>query len=173
MKYIVKVILYILAFLVILSGVVCGIMTYKIITSKSYVNGDLLGFENAFKQENFKYITNALTLYADASKEDYYTYEINLLKVEDFDGLSKSYEVVFNDVEVINAEIGAGVVEFKQSYEFLDVESKVKNITKLNIRLEFLADKTKMIVVAETENTAYITQYFNNNQFSLRVNEIK
>lgn len=58
MKYAVKVILYILAFLVILSGVVCGIWTYKIITSKSYINGDLLGFENAFKQENFKYITN-------------------------------------------------------------------------------------------------------------------
>lgn len=173
MKYAIKVILYILAFLVILSGVVCGIMTYKIITSKSYINGDLLGFENAFKQENFKYVTNTLPLYADASKENYYTYEINLLPVEEFDGISKSYEVILNDYEIFNAKIDAGAVEFSQSYEFLDVESKIKNTTGLSIRLEFLADKTKLKVVVETNNTAYITQYFNNNQFSLRVNEIK
>ena len=173
MKYAVKVILYILAFLVILSGVVCGIMTYKIITSKSYINGDLLGFENAFKQENFKYVTNTLPLYADASKEDYCTYEINLLPVEEFDGLSKSYEVILNDYEIVNAKVDAGAVEFSQSYEFLDVESNVKNNTQLCIRLEFLADKTKLKVVVKTNNTAYITQYFNNNQFSLRVNEIK
>ena len=164
MKYAVKVILYILAFLVILSGVVCGIWTYKIITSKSYINGDLLGFENAFKQENFKYITNTLP---------HYTYEINLLPVEEFDGLSKSYEVILNDYEIVNAKIDAGAVEFNRSYEFLGVESNVKNTTQLCIRLEFLADKTKLKVVVETDNTAYITQYFNNNQFSLRVNEIK
>lgn len=173
MKYITKVVLYILALLIILSGVVCGIMTYKIITNKSYINGDLLGFENAFKLENFRYITNNISLYKDANYENIYTYEINLLPVTEFDGLSKNYEVLFNDYEIVNAKIDAGVVEFGQIYEFLDVENKLKNTTELCIRLEMLADKTKLKIVAETDNTAYIMQYFNNNQFKLRVNEIK
>ncbi|MBQ8749670.1 MAG: hypothetical protein IJZ29_04320 [Clostridia bacterium] len=172
-KPLLKPLLYALAVIIIITGLFSAIGIYKEITSKSYINGDLLGFENAFKQENFSFKTNSLSFYTDPVEENSFIYEITLLPVEEFDGLNKKYEVIFNDYEIINASINAGMVEFNQIIEFLNVDNSTINSTTINISLEFYADKTNLKVGTRTENIAYLEQYLNLNSFSLRVNEIK
>lgn len=173
MKHITKIILYILACLVIVSGVICGIGVYKEITNKSYINGDALGFENAFKQENFNYKTTSIAFYKEPAEVNIYTYNIDLLPVTEFDGSNKQYEIIFNNNEILNANINAGEVEFEQLIEFLGTNKEVINETNIIIRLEFYADKTKLKVVAKTENIAYLEQYLQLNSFHLRINEIR
>ena len=51
------VILYILAFALIVAGVFCGIRLYKEVKAESYVNGSI-DISNRFSQESFKYSKN-------------------------------------------------------------------------------------------------------------------
>lgn len=173
LKRLAKPLLYILAFCIIVSGFVCGALTYKIITSKSYINGDMLGIENAFKQEDFRYKTNAIMFRKSASDSNLYTYEIELNPVKDFNGVTNRYEILLNGYEILTAVIQAGAIEFTQAYEFLDVQGEEINQAQLQVSVEMLADKTRLRVQTETEHIEYINQYFNNNQFELRINKIK
>lgn len=170
-KRTIKPLAYILAFIVIISGIACGIGAYKEITSKSYINGEL-GVENVFTMTNFNYQTNGLVFYADDLKENYFTHTATLVPTEDFDGTKKHYEIYLNDYEIIIYKVDAGYIEFEQVVEFLDVDKQVINEAVLNVRLEFYADKTKLKVAVETESEAYLNQYFNLNGFKLEIREI-
>ena len=173
-KAIVKIILYILAFIVIVSGIICGIWAYKLVTRKSYEYGEL-GIQNVFKIGYFDY-DGGLALYKDGTNLNLYTSETDFKPLEDgfkFNGLTKTYEVIFNDIEIVNAEVYAGYVKFNQEFEFLDVNNNLLNTSLMTVRVEFLANKTKMKVAVETENIAYMRQYIDNNAFKLSIREIK
>lgn len=172
MKPIVKLIAYILAVIVIFSGIVCGIWAYKIITNKSYIEGDLSGIENVYKSTDFYFKTNQLAMYEDEENENLYLYEIDLIPVENFNGITKTYEVVFNKHEIINPTIKAGKVEFTEELEFLDVNNQVLKQSRITVLISFLANKTKLKVAIEVSDKAYITQYFNNNSFELSIREV-
>lgn len=170
-KRTIKPLAYIVAFIVIISGIICGIGVYKEITSKSYINGEL-GVENVFTMTNFNYQTNGLVFYADDLNENCFTHTATLVPTEDFDGTKKHYEIYLNDYEIFVYKVDAGYIEFEQVVEFLDVDKQVINDAVLNVRLEFYADKTKLKVVVETESEAYLNQYFNLNGFKLEIREI-
>ena len=160
---------YIVAFIVIISGIVCGIGVYKEITSKSYINGEL-GVENVFTMTNFNYQTNGLTFYADDLND--FTHTATLVPTEDFDGTKKHYEIYLNGYEILTYSVDAGLIEFNQAIQFLDVDKQVINDAVLNVRLEFYADKTKLKVAVKTESEAFLNQYFNLNGFNLEIREI-
>lgn len=171
-KRTIKPLAYIVAFIVIISGIVCGIGVYKEITSKSYINGEL-GVENVFTMTNFNYQTNGLVFYADELNENYFTHTATLVPTEDFDATKKHYEIYLNGYEILTYSVDAGLIEFNQTIQFLDVDKQVINEAVLNVRLEFYADKTKLKVAVETESEAYLNQYFNLNGFKLEIREIK
>ncbi len=63
-KIIGLVILYLLAFVLIVVGVFCGIRLYKEIKAESYVNGSI-DISNRFSQESFNYSSTSVVFYHD------------------------------------------------------------------------------------------------------------
>ena len=81
-----RAILYILGCIIIACGTVTGIMLYKEMTAESYINGSI-DISNQFSQEAFKYSSTSVVFYDDIyDDQDIYTFETELLKVENFDG---------------------------------------------------------------------------------------
>ena len=89
-KIIGLVILYLLAFVLIVVGVFCGIRLYKEIKAESYVNGSI-DISNRFSQESFNYSSTSVVFYHDLYDDtNTYSFEKDLLKVDDFDGQKKN-----------------------------------------------------------------------------------
>ena len=63
-KVIGLVILYILAFALIVAGVFCGLQLYKEVKAESYVNGSI-DISNRFSQESFIYTSTSVVFYHD------------------------------------------------------------------------------------------------------------
>ena len=107
-KIIGLVILYILAFALIVAGVFCGLRLYKEVKAESYINGSI-DISNRFSQESFKYTSTSVVFYHDLYDDtDTYSFEKDLLKTENFDGENKKYNVVLNDYVLLNCDIKAG-----------------------------------------------------------------
>lgn len=67
-KTIEMVLLYFLAFVLIVVGVFCGIRLYKEIKAESYVNGSI-DISNRFSQDSFNYSATSVVFYHDLYDE--------------------------------------------------------------------------------------------------------
>lgn len=164
---------YIFCFILIAVGVFCGISLFRDIKAKSYVNGSI-DISNQFSQESFNYSNTSVVLYHDTYDEtDTYTFEKDLLKVNDFNGQEKQYQVILNDFVLTNADIKAGSVFVPISMDFYDTDGKIICSSQLNLSLKFLSDKTTLnLSTTGKENASFFEQYFKDNGIRLRVVEI-
>ena len=145
-KIIGLVILYLLAFVLIVVGVFCGIRLYKEIKAESYVNGSI-----------------------DISTR----FSKDLPKVDDFDGQKKTYQVVLNDYVLLNTEINAGSVFATVNMDFYNTEGKIVNSATLKISVKFLSGKTQLtLATTGNENASFLEQYFTDNGIRLQIIEI-
>ena len=172
-KVILLVILYILAFVVIVAGVFCGIRLYKEVKAESYVNGSI-DISNRFSQESFKYTSTSVVFYHDLYDDtDKYYFEKELLKVDDFDGGKKAYQVMLNDYVLFNANINEGSVYAIVNLDFYDTEGRVVNSASMEISVKFLSSKTQLTLsTTGNVNASYLEQYFTDNGIRLQINEI-
>ena len=80
---------YIICFILIVVGTFCGIQLYKEVKAESYVNGSI-DISNQFSQESFNYSSTSLVFYHDLyDTTDTYSFDKELLKVDDFNGKDK------------------------------------------------------------------------------------
>lgn len=172
-KIIGLVILYLLAFVVIVAGVFCGIRLYKEIKAESYINGSI-DISNRFTQESFNYSSTSAVFYHDLYDDtDTYTFEKDLLKVENFDGKEKTYQVILNDYVLLNTEINAGSVFATVNMDFYDTSGNVINSAVMKISVKFLSNKTTLtLATTGKENASFLEQYFADNGIRLRIIEI-
>lgn len=172
-KIIGMVILYLLAFVIIVVGVFCGIRLYKEIKAESYINGSI-DISNRFTQESFNYSSTSAVFYHDLYDEtDTYTFEKDLLKVENFDGKKKTYQVVLNDYVLLNTEINAGSVFATVNMDFYDTNGNVINSALMKVSVKFLSNKTTLtLTTTGKENASFLEQYFADNGIRLRIIEI-
>lgn len=172
-KIIGMVILYLLAFVIIVVGVFCGIRLYKEIKAESYINGSI-DISNRFTQESFNYSSTSAVFYHDIYDDtDTYTFEKDLLKVENFDGKKKTYQVVLNDYVLLNTEINAGSVFATVNMDFYDTSGNVINSAVMKISVKFLSNKTTLtLATTGKENASFLEQYFADNGIRLRIIEI-
>lgn len=172
-KIIGMVILYLLAFVIIVVGVFCGIRLYKEIKAESYINGSI-DISNRFTQESFNYSSTSAVFYHDLYDDtDTYTFEKDLLKVENFDGKKKTYQVVLNDYVLLNTEINAGSVFATVNMDFYDTNGNVINSTLMKVSVKFLSNKTTLtLATTGKENASFLEQYFADNGIRLRIIEI-
>lgn len=172
-KIIGMVILYLLAFVIIVVGVFCGIRLYKEIKAESYINGSI-DISNRFTQESFNYSSTSAVFYHDLYDDtDTYTFEKDLLKVENFDGKKKTYQVVLNDYVLLNTEINAGSVFATVDMDFYDTSGNVINSALMKISVKFLSNKTTLtLATTGKENASFLEQYFADNGIRLRIIEI-
>lgn len=172
-KIIGMVILYLLSFVIIVVAVFCGIRLYKEIKAESYINGSI-DISNRFTQESFNYSSTSAVFYHDLYDDtDTYTFEKDLLKVENFDGKKKTYQVVLNDYVLLNTEINAGSVFATVDMDFYDTNGNVVNSAVMKISVKFLSNKTTLtLATTGKENASFLEQYFADNGIRLRIIEI-
>ena len=172
-KIIGMVILYLLAFVIIVVGVFCGIRLYKEIKAESYINGSI-DISNRFTQESFNYSSTSAVFYHDLYDDtDTYTFEKDLLKVENFDGKKKTYQVILNDYVLLNTEINAGSVFATVNMDFYDTDGNVINSALMKVSVKFLSNKTTLtLATTGKENASFLEQYFADNGIRLRIIEI-
>ena len=172
-KIIGMVILYLLAFVIIVVAVFCGIRLYKEIKAESYINGSI-DISNRFTQESFNYLSTSAVFYHDLYDDtDTYTFEKDLLKVENFDGKKKTYQVVLNNYVLLNTEINAGSVFSTVDMDFYDTNGNVINSAVMKISVKFLSNKTTLtLTTTGKENASFLEQYFADNGIRLRIIEI-
>jgi len=172
-KIIGLVLLYLIAFVLIVVGVFCGIRLYKEIKAESYINGSI-DISNRFTQESFNYSSTSAVFYHDLYDDtDTYAFEKDLLKVENFDGKKKTYQVVLNDYVLLNTEINAGSVFSTVDMDFYDTNGNVINSAVMKISVKFLSNKTTLtLTTTGKENASFLEQYFADNGIRLRIIEI-
>ncbi len=172
-KVITMVILYLLSFVIIVVAVFCGIRLYKEIKAESYINGSI-DISNRFTQESFNYSSTSVVFYHDLYDDtDTYAFEKDLLKVENFDGKTKTYRIVLNDYVLLNAEINAGSVFATAVMDFYDTNGNIVCNAELKISVKFLSNKTTLtLATTGKENASFLEQYFADNGIRLRIMEI-
>ena len=167
-KVITMLILYLLSFVIIVVAVFCGIRLYKEIKAESYINGSI-DISNRFTQESFNYSSTSAVFYHDLYDDtDTYSFEKDLLKVENFDGAKKTYQVILNDYVLLNTEINAGSVFATVDMDFYDTSGNIINSAVMKISVKFLSNKT----TSGKENASFLEQYFADNGIRLRIMEI-
>jgi len=171
-KIICLIILYVACFAIIVAGVFCGIRLYKEVKAESYVNGSI-DISNKFSQESFNYSATSVTLYDVAGTLDEYSFEKDLLKVNDFNGKDKTYRVVLNGFELLNAQINAGSVFATVDIDFLGLDGNIIHTAELKISVKFLSNKTQLsLFVKGNESKSFLEQYFSDNGIRLQIIEI-
>lgn len=172
-KIIGLVILYVLAFVIIVAGVFCGIRLYKEVKAESYINGSI-DISNRFTQESFNYSSTSVVFYHDLYDEtNTYTFEKDLLKVDDFDGTKNNYQLVLNDYVLLDTSISAGTVFSTLYIDFYNTDGEIVCSAYMDISIKFLSNKTVLSFATQgNENASFLEQYFADNGIRLRVIEI-
>ena len=172
-KIIGMILLYLAAFAVIVTGVFCGIRLYKEVTSESYINGSI-DISNRFTQESFNYSSTSVVFYHDIYDEtNTYTFEKDLLKVENFDGVTNRYQLVLNDYILLDTQISAGTVFSKLYIDFYDASGDIVCSAYMDISIKFLSNKTALsFATVGNENASFLEQYFADNGIRLKVVEL-
>ena len=173
MKIVGIVILYILAFVLIVVGVFCGIQLFKEIKAETYINGSI-DISNRFSQESFNYSSTGVVFYHDIYDDtDSYSFEKELPKVDNFDGQKKLYQVVLNDYVLFNTDFNAGSVFATVNMDFYNTSGEVINSATMKISVKFLSGKTQLtLTTTGSENASFLEQYFADNGSRLQIIEI-
>jgi len=143
------------------------------VKAESYVNGQI-DISNKFSQESFNYSSTSVTFYHDLYDDtEIYSFEKDLLKVDDFNGLEKEYQIILNDYILIGSEINAGSVFSTITMDFYDTEGQMIHQSTMQISIQFLSNKTQLSLATTGESSAkFLEQYFADNGIRLRILEI-
>lgn len=163
---------YIICFILVAVGVFCGISLFREIRAESYVNGSI-DITNKFSQESFSYYNTSLVFYHDTYDEtDTYTFDKQLLKVDDFNGAEKEYQIVLNDYVLLDCDIKAGSIFANISMDFYNTDGELVCPASMQMSIKFLSSKTQLTFVTKgQENASFFEQYFKDNGIRLKVIE--
>lgn len=164
---------YLICFILIVVGVFSGIELYKEVKAESYINGSI-DISNQFSQESFNYTSSSLVFYHDIyDQTETYTFDKELIKVDDFNGVEKEYQVLLNDYVLIDSDINAGSVFSVVNMDFYDTNGEIVCNASMNISIKFLSNKTQLtLTTIGNENASFFEQYFSDNGIRLQVMEI-
>lgn len=164
---------YLICFILIVVGVFCGIELYREVKAESYVNGSI-DISNKFSQESFNYSSTSVVFYHDLYDDtNTYSFEKDLLKVDDFNGEKKQYKIILNDYILVGSEINAGSIFSVVNMDFYDTNGNIVCNSTMKISIQFLSNKTQLTLsTIGQENASFLEQYFSDNGIRLRVVEI-
>lgn len=164
---------YIICFVLIVTGAFCGTQLYRELKAESYINGSI-DITNKFSQEMFNYSATSLVFYHDLYDDtDTYSFEKDLLKVDDFNGKTKTYQVLLNNYVLTDIEINAGSIYANVKVDFYDANGNIIQQADMQISILFLSGKTQLTITTKgNQNASFLEQYFADNGIRLRVNQI-
>lgn len=163
---------YIICAILSLVGIYCSITLVQDITSASYKVGSA-SIANQFSQESFFYSNSAVAFYPNEGAEAY-TFEIELLEVENFNAQENEYGVKLNDYILFNSKFTAGSVAGDITMYFYDVDGGKLHEANMQIVIQFLSSKTKLKMACDSQTSAnYFEKYFADNGIRLSVERVK
>lgn len=165
--------IYLICFILMVAGVFCGIRLYQLVTRESYINGSI-DIQNKFYLESFAYASTSVEFYNDIyDGTNTYSYEVDLLRVDDFNGTKNVYQVELNGYILTDTQISAGAVFSKAYLDFYNTDGDIVCSSSLDIAIKFLSDKTTLtLATTGGENASFLTQYFKDNGIRLKVIKI-
>ena len=165
---------YLICFVLVIAGAFCGIRLYTLATREGYINGSI-DIQNQFSMESFSYANTTVEFYHDIyDTTNTYEYSTDLLRVDDFDGAAKAYQVVLNDYILLDTQVSAGSVFSKVYLDFYNTGGSRICAAFLNISVKFLSNKTTLtLTTTGGENASFLTQYFKDNGIKLKIIELK
>ncbi len=164
---------YIICFILIAVGTFCGIQLFRDVKAESYVNGSI-DISNRFSQESFNYYNTSVVFYHDLYDDtDTYSFEKDLLKVEDFNGSDKEYKIVLNNYVLTDCNIKAGSIFSTISMDFYNTDGEIVCPATMQLSIKFLSNKTQLTLTTKGQkNSSFFEQYFKDNGIRLQVIEI-
>ena len=164
---------YLICFALMVGGVFCGIRLHTLLTAESYINGSI-DIQNQFTMESFSYVNSSVEFYNDIyDATNTYSYNIDLLRVDDFNGIRNKYEIVLNGYIITETQITAGSVYSVVYLDFYNTDGAIVCSSYLNISIKFLSDKTTLtLTTTGNENASFLSQYFHDNGIRLKINQI-
>ena len=165
--------LYVLAVIVIISGVFCGAGVFNDLKAESYVVGSI-NISNKFSQESFSYNASSVVFYYNeySDVEELYEFTIDLIPTEDFNGKEKTYETYVNDFNLINANYDVGYVSFVMPIDFYSIENEILCCSEINGSIKFYNDRTTLsLSVIGDEQAQFVTRYFEDNGLRIKIIE--
>ena len=164
---------YVICFILIIVGAFCGTQFYRELKAESYINGSI-DITNKFSQESFNYSSTSVVFYHDMYDDtDTYSFEKDLLRVDDFNGKAYTYQVILNDYVLLDAEINAGSVFATVRYDFYNTQGDLVQQASMQISVLFLSNKTQLtLATTGKQNASFLEQYFADNGIRLRVIQI-
>lgn len=120
------------------------------------------------------YCVRILSLFRERyDHTDTYTFEKDLLKTDDFDGVKRRYQLVLNDYILLDTQITAGTVFSTVYIDFYDTSGNIVCSAYMDISIKFLSNKTALsLVTVGNENASFLEQYFADNGIRLKVVEL-
>ena len=164
---------YLICLVLIVIGVFSGIELYNEIKAESYVNGSI-DISNQFSQESFNYSSTSVVFYHDLYDDtDTYSFDIDLVKVETFNGKEKNYRLILNDYILLDSEFNSGSIFSKIVIDFYNTDGEMVCNSEMNISIKFLSNRTQLqLSTTGNESASYLEQYFSDNGIRLVVMEI-
>lgn len=164
---------YLICFILIIVGVFCGIELYKEVKAESYINGSI-DISNKFSQESFNYSGSSVSFYHDDyDTTDSYTFQKDLLVVDEFNGLENTYQVVLNDYILFDTEFNAGSIFSTVAIDFYDTTGNIVCNADMKISIMFLSNKIQLtLTTIGDESSSFLEQYFTDNGIRLQVIQI-
>ena len=165
---------YLICFVLMVGGIFSGMRLHTLMTRESYIRGSI-DITNQFSMESFNYVSNTVEFYSDIYDEtNTYSYEIDLLRVDDFNGTKNTYQIVLNGYVLIDTQITAGSVFAVVYLDFYDTDGQIVCSAFVDISIKFLSNKTTLtLTTTGGENASFLTQYFRDNGINLKINELK
>ena len=165
--------IYLICFVLIIVGVFCGIELYKEVKAESYVTGSI-DISNKFEMESFNYSSSSVAFYHDDyDTTNTYTFQKDLLVVDNFNGKEKTYQVVLNDYILLDSEFNPGSIFSSVAFDFYDTNGNVVCNAEMKISIVFLSNKTQLtLTTIGDKNSSFLQQYFTDNGIRLKVVEI-
>ena len=157
-----------------IGGVFCGLRLHTLMTAESYVNGSI-DISNQFSMESFSYTSTSVEFYNDIyNNPTNYSFEVDLLPVDDFNGQKNTYQIVLNNYILIDTQIVAGSVFAKIYLDFHDTNGDIICSSFVDIQVKFLSNKTTLtLATTGSQNASFLTQYFSDYGLRLKINELK
>jgi len=160
---------YLICGMVIFIGIICFVDLFHRMTATGFIRGSI-DINNRFVTASFRYVnTSGIAL---AGEDGVYEYRMQLLPVEDFDGIRNQYYVTLNEFILFGARIDAGGVLADFIINFYDTQGANITTATMHISIRFLANQTVMVLTVEgSQQAQFIQQYFRNNGIRLLVNQ--
>ena len=164
---------YAAAFAIMLLAVFAGVDLGQRMSAQSYINGSI-DYRNQFSMKTFTYGSTGVVFYHDDyDTTNTHSYQVNLLQVDDFNGLEKKYQVVLNDYILLDTTVGAGSITAHFYINFYDTDNVLKVDTHLVINLVFYSNKTSLTLSAVGAlEAAQLEQYFQDKGIRLKIKEV-